>query len=172
MREQIVIGCLMVVALGCSMKESKEGDKAAGKTDGPPGIELTQTESGAVYRKGNESFSLDYYKGKNPVLVVKVPKDSPAYQQFTQDLQTHQPALQKHGVVVVEIYDIQNATFSGQIRGLRELNSAEAGDLHDAYGGGVGSRKIFLIGKDGKLLLQEQNTLDVAKAVQLLESGQ
>jgi hypothetical protein len=171
MREKMAIGCLMMACLGCSMKESKTGEKAAGNTNGPPGVELEQ-KGDALYRKGNESFSLEYYKGKNPVIVAKAPKDSPAYQQFTQDLQTHQQALQKHGVVVVELYDIQNATFSGQIRGLRALNTAEASDLHDMYGAGPGTRQIFLIGKDGKILLQEKNSLDVAKAVQLLEMAQ
>ena len=160
--------CLMTVCLGCTKVKTNDGEKAAGNTDGPPGVELEQ-RGNATYRKGNQSFSLDYYKGKNPVIVARAPKNSPVYQQFTKDLAEHQQALQKHGVVVVELYDIENGHCSGQIRGLRALNSAEADDLHDRYGSGPGTRQIFLIGKDGKILLQEKNSLDVAKALELLE---
>ena len=82
------------------------------------------------------------------------------------------PALRAagHDVVVVELYGIQNAQVLGSIRGQRDLNSAEAGDVHDRYGGG--SRKLTLIGRDGKVLLQESNDLNVAKALQLLETAQ
>jgi hypothetical protein len=149
-------------------KDSKSGSGSAGTADGPAGVEVKTTESGAVYRKGNQSFSLDYYTGKNPVLILRCAKESPSYQQYQKDLQQLQPELKKHDVVVVEITGYESA----QIHGFRALNIAEIHDLHDRYGGSPTSRVLFLIGKDGKMLVKQENTLEVAKALELLEAPQ
>ena len=168
---------LAIFLAGCNDNYSKptavapqaSSQNSPSAASGEPKVEVYTSESGAIYRKGNQSYSLKHYEGKNPILIIATPaRDNRGYQQFNQEWGQRQADVQKHGLVLVEFFSMQEAA----IRGGRTLNVAETNDLWDIYGPSPSSLTTILIDRDGKQVFRDTGAIDLNQVFATLDGAQ
>ncbi len=146
----------------CLGLASLTGCSGSGGGDGQPKDDKPDA-SGWVRAPGGVGFSLDQYRGKNPVLIISTRStEDHSYQFFWKNWPRWEAEAKKQQLVMIEL--IGDA--SGRIIGGDTLTRDQARDLYDNYAPSPNVTTVIVVGRDGKV--KYRGSADPQKAMATL----
>lgn len=103
------------------------------------------------------------YWGKNYIVFVFAPERNSSYQQVRKDWEAKRTDSQGQPIIWVEAVG-PLVGLTAQIEGGPSLNQQSTSTLHDIYGSGGSVTAAYLVGKDGKLLLNKRRGGEIGMA--------
>lgn len=182
-RVTALIGVLVLSLVGCGTNPPATTEPAVSSAPPPPppGSSASAAAAGGATAPGSTAANpagkapvspLQPYWGNNYIVLVFAPSpDHSGFKKVQADWQAKQTDSQGQPIVFVQLFGGGGAANpTGGIHGGASLAGQAASDLWDVYGASPSVTGAYLIGKDGKTLLnaRQGGDIDLAAALEPL----